>query len=247
MGHLFLALFNPLFFASLALAYAAYSLRKLPRAACLTALAVLLFFSSGAASNLILKSLEGRYEGQSVQAAPQADVIVVLGGYVHQRSGAARPIALGGAADRLWCAAELFRGGKAPIVLLSGGSPAPIPEAMAAREILLQWGVPASAILTETASRDTHQNAVFSQRILTRLRLTRILLVTSATHMPRAAATFRRTGREVVPFASDFISGGESDELLPSLLPSAGALANSTLVIKEWLGIAVYRIRGWAN
>ena len=240
MGHFVLALFSPLFFACCALAIFAFSSRrKLARVIGLTALAVLLFFSSGAGSDLFVRSLEKPYEGLSVAAAPEADAIVVLGGDLHQRPGAARPVTLGGSGDRLWCGAELYKAGKAPLILLSGGSGGPIPEAIAARRVLEQWGIPPSAILTEDASRDTRQNALFSWRILPN---SRILLVTSAWHMRRAGVAFRHVGFTVVPFPADFITGGANDEPLLSLLPNAGALADSGLAIKEWLGLAAYRL-----
>ena len=240
MSHLVLALLNPLAFTSFALLLAAFSLRKFPRVVCIFALTLLLVFGTGVGSDLLLQSLERPYEGLSVATAPTAEAIVVLGGYLRQRPGSARPIELGGSADRLWAAAQLYKAGKAPIVLLSGGNgPDAPPEAVSADQVIEQWGVPHSAILTETASRDTLQNAAFSRRILGNRR---ILLVTSAWHMRRATVAFERVGFQVIPLPADFITGNRADQPLLTWIPNAAALGDSSLAIKEWLGLLSYRI-----
>jgi uncharacterized SAM-binding protein YcdF (DUF218 family) len=64
--------------------------------------------------------------------------------------------------------------------------------------------------------------------------------------MPRAAATFRKVGFDVVPAAADFHTGWSSFGLLADWWPTARALDQSDLAIKEWLGLLVYRLRGWA-
>jgi uncharacterized SAM-binding protein YcdF (DUF218 family) len=64
--------------------------------------------------------------------------------------------------------------------------------------------------------------------------------------MPRAAATFRRTGLTVLPAPADYLTGGDDPPLLLSLIPTAENLNNSAAAIKEYLGLAVYRLRGWA-
>ena len=66
--------------------------------------------------------------------------------------------------------------------------------------------------------------------------------------MPRAAAAFRRTGLTVIPIPADYLTGPDNDTpLLLRLLPTAAALSNSSLAIKEHLGLLTYRLRGWAD
>jgi uncharacterized SAM-binding protein YcdF (DUF218 family) len=212
------------------------------RQACFTAAAVLLLFcSSGPGSRLLLRSLESRYWGNTA-SAPSAEAIVVLGGGLVNTNNPSGAIGLGLDSDRLWMAAALYRAGKAPLILVSGGSgdwkPA---ESVLGARILQAWGIPPSAILAEEESRDTHQNAVFSQRILGRKGINHILLVTSAVHMPRAYATFKRTGLTVFPVPADYLAG-----YAHSWLPSVEAVANSRTALGEWLGIAWYRLQGWA-
>ena len=110
------------------------------------------------------------------------------------------------AMDRLLHGFRLYRAGKAPLILISGGH---VPmfgmgtqtEAEAARSVLEEWGVPESAILVDTRSKNTVENGTFSRDLLASRGIHRALLVTSALHMPRAVAAFRKAGLEVEPFA----------------------------------------------
>jgi uncharacterized SAM-binding protein YcdF (DUF218 family) len=254
-GKLLPAFATPLTLAIIALLVAALSgpRRRAPRA--LAALAALLLFlsSSERCSDFLLRALEQPYKGTSIASASTAQAIVVLGGYLRIETNMPRQIEIGSSADRLLCAAQLYRAGKAPLILLSGGnvsflssSTAP-PESAAGRDILEQWGIPRSAILIEGGSGSTRENAEFSHRILAEKGINRILLVTSGYHMRRASGTFRQSGLTVIPFAADFIAENETPDLTLSLIPSAGSLVGTGLAIKEWSGILVYRLRGWSQ
>lgn len=254
-GKIFTALATPLVFALVVLLAAAFSLRNARRPAgfrIVFAFAILLWVScSGCTSSLLLTRLESPYAKSTIAGAPEAQAIVVLGGYLRYEGQTGRPVEIGGASDRLLCAFQLYRASKAPLILLSGGnlvsSSAVPPEADLASRILQEWGVPSSAILIEDRSRTTHENAIFSAPILAARGIQRILLVTSAFHMRRAAATFRRTNLNVLPFAADFLAEAGPPDFPFSLLPDAGAAVNSGIAVKEWLGLIAYRIRGWAD
>jgi uncharacterized SAM-binding protein YcdF (DUF218 family) len=99
---------------------------------------------------------------------------------------------------RLELAIELFRQGAAPVLLLSGGGNGIEPEAEIMRRMALAWGVPATVLLVETASRDTLGNARHSAALLLARDWRRIVLVSDRTHLPRAALLFRLAGLEVV-------------------------------------------------
>jgi uncharacterized SAM-binding protein YcdF (DUF218 family) len=112
--------------------------------------------------------------------------------------------------------------------------------------LLEEWGIPAAAIEIEEASINTRENALFSYRLLSARGIRKIILVTSAMHMPRAAGAFRKAGFEVVPAPADFRTGwGEGNPVL-LWLPSAGSLEHSQAPLHEWLGLWIYRLRGWA-
>ncbi len=143
-------------------------------------------------------------------------------------------------ADRVWHAARLYRAGKAPLLLLSGGSSqmdAASSEAAAMQLLLTEWGVPASAMLLEPASRNTAENARLSADILRQRGIQSILLVTSAFHMPRAKPLFAAQGLEVHAVAVDQAQADTAAwPWWQRWLPAPEALHGSTLAFKEWLG-----------
>ncbi len=202
-------------------------------------------------SDWVRAELEGRYPPEPIEQLPSADVIVVLGGRVEAAFEPRLHPDLSAGADRVWHAARLYHAGKAPLVLVSGGmlpwKQTPLKEAGAMRAFLIALGVPASAILTEANSATTRENAVETARLMAERHLRDALLVTSALHMQRAEASFRALGLVVTPAATDHevVDDGALTPL--DLLPQAHALEASSRALKEWLGLWVYRQRGWAT
>lgn len=206
--------------------------------------------STNAVSGLIVAPLEDRYADVTVAGAPSADAIVVLGGGVFGAAGQHHEAELAAAGDRVRKGAALYKAGKAPFILYSGGNIGFLtgssePEAVGAGEILESLGVPATAFVAESRSRNTHENADFTWSILKARGTHRVLLVTSAMHMPRAVALFRRTGFTVIPVPCDHITGWGNPSLLFSLLPEAQPLTDSTGALNEYVGLTVYWLRGW--
>ena len=64
--------------------------------------------------------------------------------------------------------------------------------------------------------------------------------------MPRAIAAFRKAGLEVSPSPTDYRTGWPEPDLPFRLLPDTEALHNSTDALREYIGLFVYRLRGWA-
>ena len=110
------------------------------------------------------------------------------------------------------------------------------PESSVMAELLQQLGVPAAAILQETRSRTTRENRDFSLPILQANGIRRILLVTSALHMPRALALFRATALDVIPAPTDFEIHTPDNTHPLRWLPDAQALADGSRAFKEYLG-----------
>lgn len=188
-------------------------------------------------------SLEARYPAIPATDLPKAQAIVLLGGLMTPARPPERPHGnLNSAADRAWFAAQVWHAGKAPILICSGGL-APLSQADAAEcpdvaRLLDDFGVPADAIRIEANSRTTAENARETARLLAPG--TRVLLVTSATHMTRAMESFRRAGLDPVAAATDHQSSGHPRFSAVSLLPTVGALGLSTQVWHEWLGLLLY-------
>jgi uncharacterized SAM-binding protein YcdF (DUF218 family) len=222
---------------------------RLARFFLLVAVGVLWIASTPVVADYLGLTLESRYPPVAVEATPTTDAIVVLGGGVGGPAPPRITADLWDAADRILHAARLYRAGKAPVVVVTGGVmpwlDSDISEAESMQALLEEWGVPAASILAESASRNTRENAVFTREVLVEHGLRRVLLVTSALHMPRALATFTSAGIEVVPAATDYTVTYQDQRTLMGFLPDARALAHTTDAIKEYIGYVYYRWRGW--
>ena len=125
--------------------------------------------------------------------AGKADAIVVLGCRVRREGGAST--ALRRRVDR---GVQLYRDGAAPLLVLSGGGAGPRPEAEIMRCAALALGVPEAALLIESGSRNTFENARDTTLLLRSRGLRSVLLVSDRAHLPRARLLFRFAGLKVV-------------------------------------------------
>ncbi|OKH24663.1 YdcF family protein [Chroogloeocystis siderophila] len=258
---LYLSKLLPLFFYPLGLAciliiFALVTLWKKPRQAstALTiALIVLLLASNGWVSRSLVRSLEFQNIPQQL---PNADAIVVLGGATKPAFPPRPSVDLSEESDRMFYAAQLYHQKKAPFVILSGGridwSGAGPSESADMAIIMQQLGVPETAIIQEPDSLNTYENAVNVKKILQARQFNQVLLVTSAMHMPRSLAIFNKLRISAIPAPTDFLASGDmqyisnsSEASLLNLLPEAERLYQSTRALKEYVGLVVYRLRGW--
>lgn len=258
----FLSKLMPLFVFPLGLAclllIAGIAWARMRRMALILALLLLWLGSSRYVAYALVRSLETRYP--TLEGAPAVDAIVVLGGGTRS-SDAPRPmVEINEAGDRLLYGAKLYQDGAASIVLVTGGSiewlqPEGIdPEAADMAGLMRLLGVPPEALWVEANSRNTYENALYSREMLGAAGLDSVLLVTSAMHMPRAAPLFEAQGLRVTPAPTDFLvsdaewahlwRGGPGATLI-NLLPNVEYLTYTTRCLKEYLGIAVYSLRGW--
>lgn len=199
-------------------------------------------------SHWLQGTLEREYRDRPVELVPAADAIVVLGGAFSHH--ALRPYPdLSGSADRYWHGARLFHAGRGEVVILSGGR---MPgrgrgptEAESGAVFLRDLGVPDEAMLLDNAALTTRDNAVNVAAILEEMDIEDFLLVTSATHMRRAMGCFRVLGLRPVPVATDFQVNPHRALRPTDFFPSSQALAGSTRAAHEYVGMVVYRVRGW--
>lgn len=228
--------------------------RKKARAAAGTGAAaflLLLVVATPAISNAMVASLERQYLPVVPQRSASADAIVVLGGCLAPERPPRLSAELIGSSDRLLHAARLYRAGKAPVVLASGGavpwtsSSRPEAEEMAA--FLVEWGVPPMAILMDARSRTTRENAVETERILKARGARSVLLVTSAVHMPRAVAAFRMTGLSVTPSPTDYLVADPEKAAFLEWFPSPDSMIRFQAALWEREGLLYYRLRGWTR
>lgn len=193
-------------------------------------------------ANWLQRGLDCKYPVLASSRYPVSDAIVVLGGGEIPRFGVDfdndTPAEQG---TRTGLGLALYRAGRAPLILLTGGEE----EAAQMNAKLLEEGVPSSALLTENVSMTTHENAQFSTLILRQHKLQRILLVTSAMHMPRAVATFRQQGLTVVPAPVAPFAARIQSRI--RWLPQRYVLNQSIRCLREYFGLWAYRLRGWAD
>jgi uncharacterized SAM-binding protein YcdF (DUF218 family) len=223
----------------------------------LAALLVLWVGGNRLVSLALVRSLEWQYFPSAV--TPQADVIVLLGGGERPAAAPQEIPGVGDEGDRMIYAAWLYQQGAAPHILASGGvvgvdGPGSEPGAESMRNLLTIMGVPERVVWLEPGSRNTYENAVETKRLLDPKGIQRIILVTSAMHMPRAHAIFVRQGFDVIPAPTDYIVSAAAWDyyLRPdpavqifNLFPRADVLSDTVSALKEYIGIVVYRLRGW--
>ena len=202
----------------------------------------------------LTRSLEWQYSYPDV--VPEADVIIVLGGGTEAATPPRAFVEFNSAGDRVVAAARLYREGKAPTILLSGGNIAWLNDSNSTpadqmEEMLSFLGVPSSDMILENTSRNTQENVLNAKEIITENGYEKILLVTSAMHMPRSVKLFEKQGINVIPIPVDYSIVEEQqgqtsllDNLL-GLIPSAGNLSVTTNALKEYLGILIYALQGW--
>ena len=107
--------------------------------------------------------LEREWPVVLAEDAPRADAVVILGGGMGVNTNFCNYAEMGGAADRVWHAARLWKVGKAPIVITSGTI-----ERDASVPLLRDFGVPETAIVVEDKARNTEENAKFVEEVLNR-------------------------------------------------------------------------------
>lgn len=198
------------------------------------------------ASDFLVGSLEGQFKAIKTSEAPNVEAIVVLGGTVSTSlPPTIEPDEIHG--SRLTSAYRLYQAKKAPLILVSSGSSyrpfrGPLRhESSDMKDYLQGLSVPSEAVVEESKSRNTQENFIYSEPILRERHIKRIILVTSAYHMPRAMKWFSKAEFEVIPFPTEFRVRILSFTL-QDLIPSLSALNDFSTALKEYLGLLAFHI-----
>lgn len=175
-------------------------------------------------------------------AAREAGAIVILG--AGKRDHAPE---FGGetvnrlALERLRYGARLARQTGLPVLVTGGAPTGELPEAELMKQSLEHdFGITPRWV--ETESRDTRENARLSAPQLKAAGANRIVLVTHAAHMRRAAAEFEAQGLEVLPAPTAWLGSHESGDRVLTLLPSQSTAYAGWYAVHEWLGLIAYRL-----
>jgi uncharacterized SAM-binding protein YcdF (DUF218 family) len=153
--------------------------------------------------------------------------------------------------DRLMQAISLYKMKKIKKIVFSGGSGSLVytylKESEMVKKFLVEIGIPAEDIIIENKSNNTRENAIFTKDILQHeFPNGKFLLFTSAFHMRRAVACFKKAGIEVTPYSTDRYSGPRKYYPDHLLVPNAGTLFDWNSLLHEIIGYGIYKIMGYA-
>ncbi|WP_353151694.1 YdcF family protein [Pollutimonas bauzanensis] len=206
-----------------------------------------LFWSLPASSLWAGGRLEQLYPYKMPMSMPNAQAIVVLGGSTaNNRLNWFEPYDSATATSRIDTAAMLYKAHRAPLIIVSGAAlDGKVSEAQLMANSLAQQDIPPDAVVIENRSYTTYENALYTVEALKQLHINQVLIVTSALHMPRAMAVFKKQGVVAVaaPSAPQIVVPGKQG--FSFWQPNMRALEASRSIIKEYVGLLVYWVRGW--
>ncbi len=213
-------------------------------------LGVLVFvvFSNPLLCNFIVSKWE--ISATAKENLPLIEVGIVLTGALSHNPDMEDQLHVSEAGDRLTEAMALYKQGFIRKILITGGSGSILDQDFRESEVLKSFLIindfPEEDIIIEPNSRNTHENASNTAVVLEEqsLKDRKHLLITSAFHMRRSLACFSKEEIDVIPYAVDFRSNRVEWDISWAL-PSAHALANWSMLIKEWVGIVAYKIAGY--
>jgi uncharacterized SAM-binding protein YcdF (DUF218 family) len=210
-------------------------------------LLLFVLIGAGVVPAYLLRNLQSNY-ATSVTDWGRKNAIVVLGSGSVKIGAAETPEVGTFAYARLGRALVLYNAcrtsGADCKIIVSGGDPRRYgqAEALVYNTWLRQSGVPAADLIAEADSMNTWQNAQFSSVLLKRMRFDRIVLVTSALHMPRSLEYFAHFGIHPAPVRGEYLP------LQLSWIPLSYHFFTTDLALHEYVGVMrsrVYNYMGW--
>ncbi len=251
LSKLFVFLLKPLNWAIILLLVSLFLRTKKWRARTrISAAAILFFFSNPFIVNQL--ALAWEMPPRQISEIPDSvDFAIILGGYYGsdlQATEGLPPFSM--AVNRFISTYQLYKMGRVRKFLLTGGAGGMFGnkqnEADKVHDLLRSLGIPEADILVENQARNTRENALFTKILLDKTKPgASCLLITSAFHMPRAVMCFEKVGQKTMPFPVDFY--GKPFQWRPghTIEPDDLAFFKWNAIIKEWMGIAAYKIKGY--
>lgn len=213
----------------------------------ISAICILYFFSNA----FIFDEMARKWEVKSipVHQVNEHEIGVVLGGFITY-SNSSTLEGFHESSDRFLHALTLYKAKKIDKFLISGGSGSILKphekEALIIKNFFIKIGVPANDILVEPYSRNTYENAYYSSKILKKYFINhKPILITSAYHMKRAELCFKKQGITPKLFAVDQYAGPRKYEIDHLFIPNSYTLTKWQKFIHEWVGLLVYKIKGY--
>jgi len=193
----------------------------------------------------VINPLEQRFPIPDLDDNPPQGIIVLSGAENADATLKLGQVVLSESAERLTVFVALARRFQNARLVVSDSSEIIINQnklgAETARQLFGDMGLMISRVEFENNARNTYENAVYSKKLVQPLKSDRWLLITSAFHMPRAVACFRKQGWDVIPYPVDYRGSRNAFNYKFSPIDS---LALLSLGLREWLGLISYKIMG---
>jgi uncharacterized SAM-binding protein YcdF (DUF218 family) len=211
-----------------------------------TGVALLLLISYGPLPEMLLRPLEYSYPPLlEPKDIPPARWIVVLGaGHTNDPRLPANSQLSGAALFRLVEGMRIHKSLPGSKLILSGGALwDPVPEAKVLADVALAFGVDQQNLILESVSKDTEEEARLIQKMVGN---NLFVLVTSASHMPRSMALFKKLGMQPIPAPTDYrVKERQGQEvILYAFFPGVDELQKAETAVYEYLGLAWAKLRG---
>ena len=210
----------------------------------LIALILLIILSLPIVSRQLIKFLEQGYTLISPNNVDTADTVIVLSGMIRTiKQNNEIYYEFSDAVDRVFAGIELLKLNKAQKIILTRGK-LPWSLGMPEGEFLAQFvksqGINKNQVILTEVVQNTNDEAIAVSKILPKN--SKIILVTSAFHMPRAKTVFENQNLKVIPYAVDFRLSEKKMDVL-DFLPQANAFKDSSFYFREIIGRAYYSLR----
>lgn len=225
--------------------YSIWRRRRWPAAVAFT---VLYLCSMRVTAHFIIGRLEGWYPPVAIAEAGKADAIVVLSGIFGPPSHEGHVPNLGETVERLEGGIALWKSGVAPWLVFTGArlpwTPSAEVEGMKSGRLAVERGVTLDRILVTDVVANTADEASAVALLAMQRGWKRVVLVTTAWHMPRAARLFRKAGVEFEAFPVDYQVGPDVQWHWLDFLPTADALRFTETGLRELYGLGFYALTG---
>jgi uncharacterized SAM-binding protein YcdF (DUF218 family) len=217
-----------------------FNLRKFS----LIGLIVLILSSLPIISNKFIAYLEKDYQPIEIAEIENVDAIVVLSGMIRVIGDEENlKYEFTDSVDRFFAGLDLFNNNKSPILILTRGKmpwSLGIAEGEYLKELAIKYGVSEENIILTDEVQNTDQEAKAIKEILTED--AKIILVTSAFHMPRAEKVFKAANINLIPYPVDF-QNSKSKTTMMDFIPSAGSLFDTSHFVREMIGRLYYNLK----
>ncbi len=199
----------------------------------------------------LIEILEKQYLRQNPYDVPVCDAVISVGGSVQASKYDAHNLDVMYAGDRIFMAIELVKRGRAKNLVIGGsgyefnGVYKIEPDMI--KEWLIDWKLVDVPIYSLGATENTHDEAVRIANLVKTNGWQQIIVVSSAYHLPRTAATFKKAGLNIVCVPCDFQTSLSIETPVSyTLVPRYHGFVKLSIFIHEFIGMTMYKIRGWA-